>query len=161
MDVAKDYGIDLTCLEAGNPRIADPTTLNPGDCIQIPRACSAPSTGELSASKTVSEPLSISTTPPSSGTSCPFTITATGGVDGIAGQLDDGQIRVNGSYPPTTFMIDNGKITDSHGRGCILTRELKTSWEDGIMTKQCYSFSDHTISMWLWQISDWRLLHRQ
>ena len=53
--------------------------------------------------------------------SCCFQLTAAGGKAGTVGQLGDGQNRVGGSYPPATYCIKNGAITDAHGRGCILT----------------------------------------
>jgi len=48
-------------------------------------------------------------------------LTASGGVSGIVGQLDDGQNRVGGSHPTGSYCNDNGQIADAHGRGCILT----------------------------------------
>jgi Ubiquitin 3 binding protein But2 C-terminal domain len=53
--------------------------------------------------------------------SCSFTLTASGGQSGTVGQLSDGQNRVGGSNPKGTYTISNGQITDSQGRGCILT----------------------------------------
>ncbi|EPE35797.1 hypothetical protein GLAREA_05135 [Glarea lozoyensis ATCC 20868] len=53
---------------------------------------------------------------------CSFTLTASGGLTGNVGQLDDGQNRIGGN-PPTsqaTYSINNGQIT-SAGKGCILT----------------------------------------
>lgn len=57
--------------------------------------------------------------------SCCFKLTASGGASGSLGQLDDGQNRVgDNSLPPATYCIDStGSITDSNGRGCILTRK--------------------------------------
>ncbi|TVY34557.1 hypothetical protein LSUB1_G007246 [Lachnellula subtilissima] len=52
---------------------------------------------------------------------CTFSITASGGQSGIVGQLSDGQNRIGGSNPQGTYTISNGQITDSLGRGCILT----------------------------------------
>lgn len=53
---------------------------------------------------------------------CCFGLSASGGVSGTIGQLGDGQNRVRGGLPPAQFCIDsNGAITDSSGRGCILT----------------------------------------
>lgn len=52
---------------------------------------------------------------------CCFQITASGGVSGVMGQLDDGQNRLNGTYSPATYCYSNGGITDSNGRGCIIT----------------------------------------
>lgn len=52
---------------------------------------------------------------------CCFQLTASGGVSGTVGQLSDGQNRVGGGYPPATYCINNGGITDASGRGCILT----------------------------------------
>lgn len=53
--------------------------------------------------------------------SCTFTLTASGGQSGTIGQLSDGQNRVGGGLPQATYSINNGQITDSQGRGCILT----------------------------------------
>lgn len=55
--------------------------------------------------------------------SCTFSISSTGGIACPAGQLADGQIRLNGSEPTAYFTISNGQITDSSGRGCIVTGE--------------------------------------
>ncbi|GAM40099.1 GPI anchored cell wall protein [Talaromyces pinophilus] len=56
------------------------------------------------------------------GESCCFTLTASGSTSGTVGQLDDGQNRIGGGLPPATFCITpGGTITDSSGRGCILT----------------------------------------
>ncbi|KAK7518290.1 ubiquitin 3 binding protein But2 C-terminal domain-containing protein [Phyllosticta citriasiana] len=52
---------------------------------------------------------------------CCFEIDASGGVSGTVGQLSDGQNRIGGGYSPTTFCLNNGGITDSNGRGCIVT----------------------------------------
>ncbi|KUJ09205.1 uncharacterized protein LY89DRAFT_690265 [Mollisia scopiformis] len=53
--------------------------------------------------------------------SCKFTITASGGQSGVVGQLSDGQNRIGGGNPTGEYCINNGQITDSQGRGCILT----------------------------------------
>lgn len=58
-----------------------------------------------------------------SGGPCNFTLSSTGLVAGPAGELPDGQIRLNGSYPKETYSITNGGITDSMGFGCIITGE--------------------------------------
>ena len=52
---------------------------------------------------------------------CCFQLTASGGKSGTIGQLGDGQNRIGGGYAPATYCIQNGEITDSNGRGCILT----------------------------------------
>ena len=54
---------------------------------------------------------------------CAFTLSSSGGIACPAGQLTDGQIRLNGSESIATFFIADGKITDSAGRGCIITGE--------------------------------------
>ena len=54
---------------------------------------------------------------------CCFGLSASGGVSGQVGQLDDGQNRVGGGHPPGHYCLSNGGLTDGHGRGCILTRE--------------------------------------
>jgi hypothetical protein len=55
--------------------------------------------------------------------SCCFGINVSGdGVDGGSlGQLDDGQNRFGPNQSGATYCIDDGKITDKNGRGCILT----------------------------------------
>lgn len=57
--------------------------------------------------------------------SCCFHLTASGGASGEVGQLSDGQNRIgDNSLSPAQFCIDSqGAITDSNGRGCILTRK--------------------------------------
>lgn len=53
---------------------------------------------------------------------CPFDITSSGAFACPAGELSDGQIRLNGTEDTATFYIDsNGGITDSNGYGCIVT----------------------------------------
>ncbi|KAF4539344.1 GPI anchored cell wall protein [Lasiodiplodia theobromae] len=52
---------------------------------------------------------------------CCFQLTASGGASGSVGQLSDGQNRVGGGYQAATYCLNNGGITDSNGRGCILT----------------------------------------
>ncbi|CZS98253.1 hypothetical protein WAI453_012001 [Rhynchosporium graminicola] len=59
---------------------------------------------------------------------CTFTLTASGGQSGIVGQLSDGQNRIGGGNSTGIYTINNGKITDAKGRGCILrppTRQLQ------------------------------------
>jgi hypothetical protein len=53
--------------------------------------------------------------------SCTFSLTASGGQSGTIGQLGDGQNRIGGGLPSASYTINNGKITDANGRGCILT----------------------------------------
>ncbi|KAE8454459.1 hypothetical protein EG329_000082 [Mollisiaceae sp. DMI_Dod_QoI] len=53
--------------------------------------------------------------------SCKFSLTASGGQSGVVGQLSDGQNRIGGGNPTGEYCINNGQITDSQGRGCILT----------------------------------------
>ena len=62
-------------------------------------------------------------------TSCCFDINVSGAVTGTAGQLDDGQVRVNGPLPAAQFCIANGEITDSEGRGCFFTRKSIITYE--------------------------------
>ncbi|KAJ5201985.1 uncharacterized protein N7498_006648 [Penicillium cinerascens] len=59
----------------------------------------------------------------SRGDSCCFHLTASGGASGSVGQLSDGQNRIgDSSLSPAQYCINSsGGITDSHGRGCILT----------------------------------------
>lgn len=56
-------------------------------------------------------------------TTCSFELTASGGQSGTIGQLSDGQLRIGGGFPASTFTIAHGGITDAAGRGCILTRK--------------------------------------
>ncbi|KAJ5799059.1 uncharacterized protein N7518_001127 [Penicillium psychrosexuale] len=55
--------------------------------------------------------------------SCCFHLTSSGGASGELGQLSDGQNRIgDSSLSPAQYCIDStGAITDSNGRGCILT----------------------------------------
>ncbi|CAI7580775.1 unnamed protein product [Penicillium glandicola] len=55
--------------------------------------------------------------------SCCFHLTSSGGASGELGQLSDGQNRIgDNTLQPAQYCIDsNGAITDSKGRGCILT----------------------------------------
>lgn len=52
---------------------------------------------------------------------CSFTLNSSGGIACPAGELPDGQIRLNGSYEISTFYISDGAITDSEGKGCLIT----------------------------------------
>lgn len=54
--------------------------------------------------------------------SCCFHITASGDKSGSLGQLSDGQVRVgDDSLSAATFCLSGGVITDSEGRGCVIT----------------------------------------
>ncbi|EMD96518.1 hypothetical protein COCC4DRAFT_205759 [Bipolaris maydis ATCC 48331] len=55
-----------------------------------------------------------------SGTQC-YTLKASGGAQGVLGQLGDGQNRVGDKLPNGCYCLSNGGFTDSNGRGCILT----------------------------------------
>ncbi|RQM05652.1 hypothetical protein DH86_00003451 [Scytalidium sp. 3C] len=59
---------------------------------------------------------------------CTFQLSASGGQSGTVGQLGDGQNRIGGGLPQATYTINNGAITDSAGRGCILTSPT-TQWQ--------------------------------
>ena len=56
---------------------------------------------------------------------CCFHLSSSGGASGTLGQLGDGQNRIgDDNLQPAQYCIDNnGAITDSNGRGCILTRK--------------------------------------
>ncbi|KAJ5380817.1 uncharacterized protein N7496_003245 [Penicillium cataractarum] len=56
--------------------------------------------------------------------SCCFHLTASGDKSGSLGQLSDGQVRVgDDSLSAATFCLSGGVITDSEGRGCVITTE--------------------------------------
>ena len=56
-------------------------------------------------------------------TICCFSLSASGGASGPAGQIDDGQIRVGSGLQPAQFCVNSsGSVTDGNGRGCFLTR---------------------------------------
>jgi hypothetical protein len=58
----------------------------------------------------------------STGGCCKFKITSGGAFVCPAGQLEDGQIRLNGTYATSTFCIGaDGGFTDQNGFGCIVT----------------------------------------
>ena len=50
-----------------------------------------------------------------------FQLKASGGAQGILGQLGDGQNRVGDHLPNGCYCLSDGGFTDSNGRGCILT----------------------------------------
>lgn len=60
------------------------------------------------------------------GKGCTFTISSSGSFSCPAGQLDDGQIRLNGTEPISEFTITDGRITDATGKGCIVTEPPTT-----------------------------------
>ncbi|KAK4442346.1 hypothetical protein QBC34DRAFT_313278 [Podospora aff. communis PSN243] len=63
---------------------------------------------------------------------CNFTLsTPTGPFSCPAGELLDGQIRLNGTYPPSTFCIDPtaGTITNARHFGCIVTEPPTTQFQ--------------------------------
>jgi hypothetical protein len=56
--------------------------------------------------------------------SCCFQLTASGGASGSLGQLSDGQVRVGDTtLSASTFCLADSVITDSDGRGCVVTCE--------------------------------------
>ncbi|KAJ5887107.1 hypothetical protein N7504_011154 [Penicillium tannophilum] len=56
--------------------------------------------------------------------SCCFQLTASGGETGTLGQLTDGQVRLGDTtLSAAEFCISNSIITDSEGRGCVVTSE--------------------------------------
>jgi hypothetical protein len=59
---------------------------------------------------------------------CKFTLSSEGPFACPAGQLEDGQIRLNGTYPTSTFCIGpDGGITDERGFGCIVTGSFSSA----------------------------------
>lgn len=58
---------------------------------------------------------------------CKFTLSSPKQFDCPAGELLDGQIRLNGTYETSTFCLDKeGGITNSRGFGCIVTGTVPT-----------------------------------
>jgi hypothetical protein len=58
---------------------------------------------------------------------CRFTLSASAPFNCPAGALEEGQIRLNGTYDTSTFCIDGqGGITDSNGFGCVVTGPPET-----------------------------------
>ena len=68
---------------------------------------------------------------PSTSDCCEFTISSTvGNFDCPAGELLDGQIRLNGTYDTSTFCISPaGGITNARGFGCIVTDAPTTQFQ--------------------------------
>jgi hypothetical protein len=64
------------------------------------------------------------------GNRCSFTLSSSGSFACPAGQLPDGQIRLNGTEDSAAFYISDGGITDSKGFGCIVTGE--NGWHQNI-----------------------------
>lgn len=57
--------------------------------------------------------------------SCCFHLTASGDASGSLGQLSDGQVRVgDNSLSAAKFCLSGGVITDSEGRGCVVTCKI-------------------------------------
>ena len=71
------------------------------------------------------------TIPTTDPTCCKFTISSTvGNIDCPAGELLDGQIRLNGTYDTSTFCITpTGGITNARGFGCIVTEPPTTQFQ--------------------------------
>lgn len=63
---------------------------------------------------------------------CNITLSSPACFTDPAGQLPDGQIRFNGSYPTSTFCLSkDGGLTDQNGFGCIVTgRVTLTQWQE-------------------------------
>ena len=100
VDIAKVYNVDLDALEGLNPQIMDPSTLNPYDCLEVPgNSCDSTSMTSILSGTTTS-----SASAPT-GTTCTFTIKSSGGISCPVGQLSDGQIRLNESYPTAGFTL--------------------------------------------------------
>lgn len=60
--------------------------------------------------------------------SCCFHLTASGDKSGSLGQLSDGQVRVgDNSLSAAKFCLSGGVITDSEGRGCVVTSKIPSS----------------------------------
>ncbi|KAK4450978.1 hypothetical protein QBC34DRAFT_447939 [Podospora aff. communis PSN243] len=73
---------------------------------------------------------------------CKFTLSSTGEFDCPAGELLDGQIRLNGTYDTSTFCLDSqGGITNSRGFGCIVTDQPTTQIQCDQGKKPTHGFS--------------------
>src|SRR5262245_11619542 len=66
------------------------------------------------------------------GNGCCGQITAHGAAKGVTGQLLDGQIRIGGGHPHSTYCFWDGAFTDSTGKGCIIT-----PWQPHVPQFQC------------------------
>ncbi|KAK7712232.1 hypothetical protein SLS63_012470 [Diaporthe eres] len=82
---------------------------------------------------------------------CTFSLSASGGIECPAGQLDDGQIRLNGSYPTAEFTIRGDKIWDSAGRGCIVTPAPITQVQCDLNAEPAPGFSIDSSNKLLYQ----------
>ncbi|KXT06441.1 hypothetical protein AC578_6082 [Pseudocercospora eumusae] len=88
--------------------------------------------------------------------SCGFRIVSSGGVDGVMGQFEDGQNRINGSYAPATYHYNNGGIVDEAGRGCIvtLTNDATRQFQCDLNKPPTYGFTIAQNGSILYQGSD-------
>lgn len=126
----------LLVLKMLYPQIKDFGVINPGDCLVIPGATAQTSFSTPTTTYTYTETYipvittapngvpSSSASPPADG-NCGFTISSIGEIACPAGQLSNGQIRLNGSKSTSMFYIADGKSTDFRGRGCIVTGKTK------------------------------------
>ncbi|CZR63611.1 uncharacterized protein PAC_13508 [Phialocephala subalpina] len=73
---------------------------------------------------------------------CRFTLSSKGLFSCPARQLPDGQIRLNGSEPESTFCLDSkGGITDQNSNGCIVTGAPTTQVQCDASTSPDNGFS--------------------
>ncbi|CAD6504897.1 BgTH12-00398 [Blumeria graminis f. sp. triticale] len=90
--------------------------------------------------------LSIMATIASAFETCSFGLTASGGVSGHLGQLPDGQNRIGGGYPPSTYKISDGGIVDSSSNGCILTPQVQQFQCDmGVGPERGFTIADNGV----------------
>ncbi|EUC43805.1 hypothetical protein COCMIDRAFT_99865 [Bipolaris oryzae ATCC 44560] len=74
-----------------------------------------------------------------SDTQC-YTLKASGGAQGILGQLGDGQNRIGDNLPTGCYCLCDGGFTDSNGRGCILTPPT-TQFQCDVGASPTYGFA--------------------
>jgi hypothetical protein len=58
-----------------------------------------------------------------------FSLTSSGSMSYTVGRLSDGQLRLNGSYAPEVYCLDEqGRMLDSESFGCIITGSSHTRY---------------------------------
>ncbi|RKF76392.1 putative gpi anchored cell wall protein [Golovinomyces cichoracearum] len=77
---------------------------------------------------------------------CNFGLISHGGKSGQVGQLPDGQNRLGGGYSQAIYTMEDGAITDSSGKGCVITPGVQQfQCDQGAEPTRGFSISENGI----------------